>query len=321
MRLVSRRSRGAIGGMGAAILTGAVSLARPPAWAGAAGGMPLVLPAQSLPSLCQLNGSTSFTVVCYSQAPVSNTGAVAQTAVVDLSPPGGSLGPGGSLSLFMFPQDVPVVQQLNGGMQIKPAGLFPSGSSGTPTQVAQVNVTEPGSMQNGKGSTGMLLVCPVPSLPLLGQLNPGLSFNVLCSSQAGKGKAGPGAQTALLNVQPTQGSVDPSQPLPMWVPVDTLPALGQLNGGASIGVIDTTEIPVGGSTAMLPVAFVEIQQNPQAPLLPNNKQSGPSAGSQTAPSKDQGDDSGDNDGKGHGKGQGKGKGKGHHQKGDDQGDD
>ena len=71
-----------------------------------------------------------FAVVCLSQVPVPGTGSMTQTAVVDLSPPAGATSAAGSFPLFMFPQDVPVVQQLNGGMQIQQVGMVqvPPGS-------------------------------------------------------------------------------------------------------------------------------------------------------------------------------------------------
>jgi hypothetical protein len=276
-----------------------------------------VLPAECLPYLGQLNPGTSFNVVCCSQSPVPGAG-VAQTAVVDLSPPGAPVGPGGSYPLFMLPQDVPMVQELNGGMQITPSGLFqlPSNNDGQPTQIEQVQITAPG--QNQAGATGCLLVCPVPTLPLLGQLNPGLSLEVLCTSQAGSGKVAPGVQTALLDIQPAAGKLNPSQPLPLWVPVDMLPALGQLNVGASMDIIDTTEMPAGGS--MLPVALVDIQQNPKPLGTGNTGQSGSANPAPPAASSgDSGDDSGDDDGGGKHKKHGEGSSKDHHEK--DGGDD
>ncbi len=149
MRFVSQRPAVVAGLLGMALLMGGEAEQPPSAWAGSASGMPLVVPAQSLPSLGQLNGSTTLTVVCYSQAPVSSTGGTAQTAVVDLTPPSGTTGPGGSFSLFMFPQDVPAVQQLNDGMQVVPTGLFqlPSSGANTSTPIAQVKIAETGQMQ------------------------------------------------------------------------------------------------------------------------------------------------------------------------------
>ena len=318
MRSVSRRLRRGAGALAAVVLMGTLALIPRSAGAGQAQAMPLVLPRQCLSYLPQFNGNTGFTVVCLSQVPIPNTGAAAQTAVVDLSPPGGSIGPNGSFPLFMFPQDVPLVQQLNGGMPINPVAIYQvptrkrvPGGSGTPAQIAQVNVAEPGQVQGKTGPIGFLLVCPVPSLPLLGQLNPGLSFQVLCISQVGTGKVSPGAQTALLDIQPTQGIVDLSQPLPMLLPVDILPALGQLNVGTTLDVINVTEVPVSGRNAVLPVALVDVTQSAQAPSPPGNEQPG-------SPGDNEDDDSGDGHGKGHGKGHGNGQG---HHKNDDNGDD
>jgi len=258
---------------------------------------PLVLPRQSLSYMPQLNGSTGFSVICLSQVPDPGTGSTNQTAVVDLSPPAGATSPAGSFPLFMFPQDVPAVQQLNGGMMIQTTAIIPVQSgAGKQTQVAQVSVTAPGQSQTPTAQSGCLFVCPVPSLPLLGQLNPGLTFNVLCTSQAGGGKGNPASQTALLDVQPTHGIVDPSQPLPMMVPVDTLPMLGQLNTGSIIDVTEVWTTPLGNS-AVLPVALINVTQNEQS-LSASNSGSGGN-----------GDDE-DDDGEGHGKGKGKDKGKG-----------
>jgi hypothetical protein len=310
MRSVSRGSRRGASRLTAAILMGMLALTPRSARAGQVQVMPMVLPQESLPYLQQLNGGTGFSVVCLSQAPIASAGATVPTAVVDLSPPAGAVGPDGSFPLFMFPQDVPVVQQLNGGMPIIPVALYPMPSSGAgkPTQVAQVSVAEPVPMQSKVGSPGCLLVCPVPSLPLLGQLNPELSFDVLCTSQAGAGKAGRAAQTALLDIQPAQGTLKPSQPLPILLPVDTLPALGQLNAGTTMDVIDVTEMPAGG--VLLPVALVDVKQNPQALTPPASNAGKGNKGGQGDDQAGKGNDDGKGNGKGSGKGNGKGNGKG-----------
>lgn len=318
MRPVFPQSVSATGLLSLALLLGVVGLAPQSARAGSAPGMPLVLPAQSLPSMEQINGQTAFAVVCYSQAPIPGTGATAQTAVVDLTPAAGAMGLDGSFPLFMFPQDVPVVQQLNGGMPVTPVGMFqlPGSGDSSPTQVAQVMVQGPQQRQTSQA--GCLLVCPVPSLPLMGQLNPGLAFDVLCTCQAGTGKVAPSAQTALLNIQPIQGKIDPSQPLPVWMPVSTLPALGQLNVGTSMDVINVIEMPVGGT--MLPAALVDVTQHPQPLGSAKNSPPAVTGPAQSAPSGgDQGDDSGSTGGEGKGKGHGKGNGKGQSKK--DGGDD
>jgi hypothetical protein len=271
---------------------------------------PLVLPCQCLTYMQQLNAGTGFKLVCLSQVPAPGTGGMAQTAVVDLSPPAQATGPTGSFPLFMFPQDVPTVQQLNGGMGLQTTAIIPvTDVTGKTVPVAQVSVPGPGQSQTGQ--TGCLLVCPMPSLPLMKQLNPGLSMTVLCTSLVGAGKGNPASQTALLDVQPTHGIVDPSQPLPMLVPLDTLPALGQLNSGSIINVIDVSAVPAGGS-AVLPVALIGVTQQEQS-LNPSSPAKGDD--------EDEGDDS-QGKGKGHGKDQGKDHGKGHGKShGDDESDD
>lgn len=263
---------------------------------------PLVLPRQSLPYIQQLNAGTSFSLVCLSQTSVPGTTGAAQTAVLDLSPPAGAVSSTGSFPLFMFPQDVPVVQQLNGGMGIQTTAIIPvTDVTGKTTQVAQVSVSGPGQSQNQTGQAGCLIVCPIPSLPLVQQLNPDLSMKVLCTSQSGAGKGNPASQTVLLDLQPTHGIVDPSQPLPMLVPVSLLPTLGQLNSGS---IIDVTEVRMApfGSNAVLLVALINVTQNEQ-PLASSNTGNADN-------SDDQGEDE-NSQGKGNGKGHGKGHDKEH----------
>lgn len=298
MSHVCTRSPLAAGLLGAALFLGTPALAKPHTGAHPIKGMPLVLPGPSLSSLRKLNPKVSFNVLCLSQVPIMSTGAVTQTAVVDVVPPNGASNPG-SIGLFMFPPDVLLTQQLNQGANVSPVAFFPMppGTSGVPTQVAQVNITE--TTQKPTSLQDLALVCPVSSLPLLPLLNPGMSFSVLRVSQVA-GSFGPTTQTALVGIQ-QQGGVDPAQPFPLFVPVSDLPALGQLNIGSTIQVVNVFQAPLGSTGQVIPVAFVKITPNSQA--LDRENQN------------DRPDD--DKDGHDHGKHHGGDHGHGHHGDDDD----
>jgi hypothetical protein len=235
--------RPAAGALGTILLIGTLALGAAPTAAGHNDPPPeemlLVVPWQSVPTVRQLNPDTDVEVLRLAQMPLTGGGAPAQTAVVDLLQAPLPSDPPGSLPLFLFPQDLPLLEQLNGGAAFTSMGLFQAPPDGGTAPVAQVAITEPGQSQDPNAPAEFVMFCPAPRLPAMAQMNPGLQFDLHRIAQVPAG-GGQVTQTALVGICPNGGSYKPDQSLPLYLPASEIPTLQQLNMGAAIDVVNVS---------------------------------------------------------------------------------
>jgi len=261
--------RAALGAVGMAILLGTLALTTPRAHADPRTppkGMPLVLPVQSVPVLRQLNRATNFNVQRLSQVAIGNTGAVSQTAIVDVRQKNQQFNPVGLFPLFLLARDLPMVQQLNQGTNINTLAVFQTaiGNTGQVDQVALVTIQQMNKALQQIGPTGLLLVMPPDTMQSLAQLNSQTNFNTVRVSQVAAGNTGPVSQTALVSVDQKNGIVNTDQPFPLFVRTRDLPRLVQLNIGLNINIVNVFQIAIGNTGQVDQIALVNVTQNNQA---------------------------------------------------------
>jgi hypothetical protein len=229
------------------VLLGALPAAPAPAQSPV--GFPLVVPQRSLDLLQQLNRTTHFEVIRFSEVILNNKGTSVKTAVVNVSFGSGLVVPP-RFVLFLPLGDLGLVQQLNQGLPIqlltqvrmvilKPLMFVPS---------AVVLVSPNLETLPKLGPDDCLLVLPGNSVSLIVELNGGGSnFSLIRISQVSTG--GGTMTTALIVVRHSGGS--PNQGFSLILPEADLPALLRLNAGIKFNVVRVFDSTVGGKTTRL----------------------------------------------------------------------
>lgn len=220
-------------------------------------GFPLVVPQRSLDLLQQLNRTTRFEVLRFSQVILDAKGTTVKTAVVNVIVGNGLIVPP-RFVLFLPAGDLALVQQLNQGLPIqlltqvrmvilKPLMFVPS---------AVVLISTNPELLPKIGPDDCLLVLPGNSFSLIVELNGGGSnFSLIRISQVSTG--GGSTTTALLVVRHSGGT--PEQRFSLILPEADLPALIKLNGGLEINVVREFDSTVGGKTIRLVEVTVTCQ--------------------------------------------------------------
>jgi hypothetical protein len=212
-------------------------------------GLPLVVPQQSLDLLQQLNRTTHFELIRFSEVILGNKGTTVKTAVKNVNFGSGLIVPP-RFVLFLPLGDLALVQQLNQGLPIQlltqvrmvilnPLMFVPS---------AVVLVSPNLETLPKIGPDDCLLVLPGNSVSLIVELNGGGSnFSLIRISQVSTG--GGTMTTALIVVRHIGGS--PDQGFSLILPEADLPALVRLNAGIKFKVVRVFESTVGGKTTRL----------------------------------------------------------------------